>query len=148
LGLVATVRWLAENNLEASGITVNLKTSGRQRRLPPQIEATLFRVIQEAISNITKHSHAKSTKISLQFKKNVISVHIIDDGVGFDVDEAISSKDRPRGLGLLGMKERVAIMNGTLDILSRLDGSGTEIVIIIPVNREASDGKDKNIDRR
>jgi len=134
LGLVTAVRWLAENNLETLGITVNLKKPGRERRLPPRIETTLFRVIQEAVNNIAKHSHAKNTYISLQFKKNVTRVHIRDDGQGFDVEEAIASKDRPRGLGLVGMRERVASVNGHLDIQSHPGGEGTEIIIEIPLN--------------
>lgn len=136
LGLVAAVRWLTENNLETSGIVVNFKTLGRQRRLLPLKETTLFRVIQEAVNNIAKHSHAKNTNISLQFKKNVIRVHIRDDGRGFNVEEAISSKDRPRGLGLVGMKERAAIVNGHLDIRSYPGGGGTEINIEIPLGQE------------
>ena len=140
LGLVTAVRWLAENNLETLGITVNLKKPGRERRLPPRIETTLFRVIQEAVYNIARHSYAKKASINLHFRKNSIRVHIMDDGAGFDVDEAISSKDRPRGLGLLGMKERVELVSGTLYIRSRLSGGGTEIDIEIPLNREVSYG--------
>jgi len=146
LGLVATIRWLSENNLEAAGITVNLKTSGRQRRLPPQIETTLFRVIQETISNITKHSRAKKVNINLHFRKHFIKVNIMDDGIGFDVDEAISSKDRPRGLGLLGMKERIQLTEGALSI--RASHSGTEINIKIPLNEEGFNGENKSINRR
>ncbi len=67
-------------------------------------------------------------------------VRIRDDGEGFDVEEAISSRDRPRGLGLLGMKERVELMNGTLSIRSCPDGGGTEIDIEIPTNREVGNG--------
>ncbi len=67
-------------------------------------------------------------------------VHIRDDGIGFDIEEAINSKDRPRGLGLLGMKERVELMNGTLDIRSGPGAGGTEINIEIPLNYEGSSG--------
>ncbi len=70
----------------------------------------------------------------MHFKKTSIGVHVRDAGRGFEVEEAISSKDRPRGLGLLGMKERVELMNGTLSILSRPDGGGTEIDIEIPLD--------------
>ena len=136
LGLVAAVRWLADNNLRAAGIKVIFKTVGRVRRLPHQLEATFFRVIQEAIGNIVKHAHAKNVSVSLHFKKSAIRVHIRDDGRGFDVEEAIASKDRPRGLGLLGMKERVELMSGTLSIRSRHDGGGTEIESEIPINSE------------
>ncbi len=134
LGLVAAIRWLVDNKLGAAGVTVNLKTTGQARRLAPQLETILFRVIQEAVYNIAKHAHAKNADVSLHFKKSVIGVRIRDDGRGFDVEEAISLKDRPRGLGLLGMKERVELTNGTLNIQSRPGGGGTEIDIEIPMN--------------
>jgi signal transduction histidine kinase len=139
LGLVAATRWLAERNLTTAGITVKLKTAGREKRLPPQLETTLFRVTQEVTSNIARHAQAKNVSISLYFKKKIIEVHITDNGRGFDVAEAISSKDRPRGLGLLGMKERVELINGTLSIRSH-PGGGTRIDIKIPLNYEVSNG--------
>jgi signal transduction histidine kinase len=146
LGLVAAARWLAEVNLEASGINVSFDISGRQRRLPPRIEATLFRVIQEAVNNISRHARARNAAISLGFKRNAIQVRIRDDGRGFDVDEAISSRERPRGLGLLGMKERISIVSGKIDIESHPGGGGTEIIIEIPLNKEAAGEQDKSTD--
>lgn len=133
LGLVAAARWLANNSLGAAGLNVNFKTTGRVKRLTPKMETILFRVIQEAVSNIARHAHAKNTDLTLRFKKDTIIVHIRDDGEGFDVEEAISSRDRPRGLGLLGMKERVELVHGVLNIRSR-PGSGTEVEIEIPLN--------------
>ncbi len=100
--------------------------------MSPQLEATLFRVIQEAINNIVKHARARNVIISMDFKKHAIGVRIQDDGRGFDVQEAINAKDRPRGLGLLGMKERVELANGKLTIQSHPGGNGTEINIEIP----------------
>lgn len=140
LGLVAATRWLTYNNLEQAGVMVNFKTIGQERRLPARLETTLFRVIQEAISNIVRHAHAKNAQVSLHFKKNTIEARVRDNGKGFDVNEAISSKDRPRGLGLLGMKERVKLVNGALNIQSRPAGGGTKINIIIPVDEDASNG--------
>jgi signal transduction histidine kinase len=141
LGLVAALRWLADSSLRAAGIKVSFKTTGRERRLPPQLETTLFRVIQEAAGNIVRHAHAKNVGVSLYFKKSAIRVQVRDDGRGFNVEEAVSSKDRPRGLGLLGMKERVGLMNGTLSIRSRPGDGGTEIDVEIPMNyEEVSDG--------
>ncbi len=140
LGLVAATRWLIDNNLRTAGITVSFKAAGRVRRLPSQLEVTLFRVIQEAVYNIAKHAEAKNASISLHFKKSVTRVRIGDDGRGFDVEEAISSKDRPRGLGLVGMKERVELMNGMLSIRSYPGGGGTDIDIEIPLRYNVSDG--------
>lgn len=134
LGLVAATRWLADKNLGVAGVTINFKTVGKERRLASQLEATLFRVVQEAVNNIAKHAHAKNAQISLHFKRGVVGVRIRDDGNGFDVEEAIRTKDRPRGLGLLGMKERVELVKGNLNIRSHAGGGGTEINIEIPLN--------------
>jgi signal transduction histidine kinase len=133
LGLVAATRWLADNILAVAGVKVDFKTIGRPRRLAPKLETCLFRVIQESINNMVRHAQAKNATIVLGFQKNAILLHIKDDGKGFDVEEAITSKDRPRGLGLLGMKERVALMNGTLDV--RSTSAGTEVEAKIPSSK-------------
>ncbi|MFC1905411.1 GAF domain-containing protein [Chloroflexota bacterium] len=137
LGLVSAIRWLVDNNLRAQGIFVDFKTTGRKKRIPPQIETTLFRVIQETVSNIARHSCAKNVTLNLHFKKEGVRVKINDDGKGFDVEEAINSRERPRGLGLLGMRERVELMNGNLNIYSGC-GAGTEVNITIPADSEVS----------
>ena len=134
LGLVAAIEWLAEDNLEKAGIIVHLKTTGRAKRLGTQLETVLFRAIQEIVHNITRHADAKSAHINLHFKKSVVRVHVTDDGRGFDVEEAMNTKARPRGLGLLGMKERVELVKGSLCIRSRSGGGGTEINIEIPLS--------------
>ncbi len=136
LGLVAAVRWLADTGLRAAGIKVYFKVAGRTRRLSPRLEITLFRVIQEAVGNIARHAHAKNVWLSLHFEKRDIGIYIKDDGKGFNLEEAISSKDRPRGLGLLGMKERVELIGGILNIRSHQVGGGTEIDINISTNNE------------
>ena len=139
LGLVAATRWLLDKNLAAAGVAVKFKTEGKERRLPSRLETTLFRVIQEAVSNIARHAAAKNADVALYFKKKAIAIRVRDDGKGFDVDEAIRSRERPRGLGLLGMKERIEILKGALRISSR-PGAGTEIDINIPTDGEVSGG--------
>ena len=131
LGLVAATRWLVDNRLQSKGVEISFKTVGRVRRLSPQHQTTLFRVIQEAVSNITRHAHASSVDVSLHFKKTGVRVRIMDDGCGFDIEEAITCKQRPRGLGLLGMKERIDLVNGTLSIHS-CHRVGTTIDMEIP----------------
>jgi signal transduction histidine kinase len=143
MGLVSAARWLAENNLEPAGVAVEFRTVGKARRLAPDLEVTLFRVIQEAMNNITRHAGARKARVVLNFRKASIVVQVSDDGRGFDVDEAINAKDRPRGLGLLGMRERVELVNGTIDIRSE-PGGGTLIEVKIPIREEANDGKDKS----
>lgn len=148
LGLVAAIRSLATNMLGAEGIAFSFRTSGRVRRLPSSSEASLYRAIQEAITNIVRHSNAKNAVIVIKFTRNDINIHIDDDGCGFDVEEAINSRERPRGLGLLGMKERVEFMGGRLDIHSQPNSRGTSIdiqiplVCYVPVNSVRADGKE------
>ncbi|MFC2059764.1 sensor histidine kinase [Chloroflexota bacterium] len=76
----------------------------------------------------------------LYFQKSSIKVCIKDDGRGFNVEKAINSKDRPIGLGLLGMKERVGLVNGTFGIESSPGGNGTKINIEIPISQEVGNG--------
>jgi signal transduction histidine kinase len=135
LGLVAALRWLVDNSLSTAGISVDFKTTGKQRRLPLKLETTLFRVLQEATTNIVRHAHANNAIIILNFKKRSIAARIKDNGKGFNVEKAVSSRERPQGLGLLGMKERTELMRGTLNIRSQA-GCGTEIDIVVPVNNE------------
>jgi signal transduction histidine kinase len=98
LGLVSAVRWLAENSSKKHGFNIRFTKKGRTKRLPSQIETTIFRVIQEAISNIAKHAQCKNAKVNINFKPNSIGVYVKDDGKGFNVEEAINSKAR-KGLG-------------------------------------------------
>ena len=146
MGLVSAARWLAENNLEAGGVAVEFRTVGRPRRLQPEIEVAMFRVIQEAMNNILRHAGARNAKVVLYFRKKSLGIHVSDDGKGFDVDEAINAKDRPRGLGLLGMKERVELVKGTLNIKSEPGGKGTVVEVKIPIE-EGYDGQDKSAGR-
>jgi len=141
LGLVAAVRWYAENRLGPTGTRVYLETEGTERRLPSQIETAVFRVAQEALTNVARHAEAENAAISLSFEDTMLRVAIEDDGKGFDVAAVERSADSTRGLGLLGMRERVALLNGSLTIDSAPD-SGTIVSVQVPVTaeREASDG--------
>ena len=134
LGLVSAARWLADNNLRHIGIRVAFTTRGEMRRLPSAQEMGLYRVIEAVIANIVRHAGARQVRINLSFKQRTVAVRITDDGSGFDVEEAIASKDRPRGLGLIGMRERVNLMNGTLEISSS-PGKGTRVHVEIPLQK-------------
>lgn len=131
LGLMAAVRSLVDSHLKVVGVKFSFRTTGKVRRLPATLEVALFRVIQEAINNIARHAHANTADVGVHFKQDGIKVSIKDDGIGFDFQEAISSKDGLRGLGLLGMRERVELMKGSLVIKSSY-GRGTEIDIEVP----------------
>jgi len=143
MGLVPAARWLVENTLQPAGIRVQFRTGGQPRRLPAHVEASLYRIMQEAVNNIVRHAHAKHVELGVHFREGVVAVHIRDDGRGFDVEEAINAKDRPRGLGLMGMQERAAQVGGTLSMRSRPDGGGTDIDITIPFSEVRPDGQDQ-----
>ena len=138
-GLMAAIRSLVDSHLKVAGVKVSFKTTGKVRRLPATLEVALFRVIQEALNNIARHAHANTADVNVYFKKDGIKVSIKDDGTGFNFQEAISSKDGLRGLGLLGMRERVELMNGSLVIKSS-PGHGTEITMEVPLTSGVGDG--------
>ena len=139
LGLVPALRSLIETSLKETGIKVSMRTSGKLRRLPPQVEIALFRVVQEALNNIVKHARAHKIKIVLNFGSESLKITIEDDGIGFNVQDVVISGTKPRGLGLLGMKERMGLISGALNIKST-PGSGTEITVEAPVNGRESNG--------
>lgn len=139
LGLVAAINWYAENYLEAAGVKAHLETVGVDRRLSVEIETALFRIIQEAATNVVRHAGADSASIDLEFKEESVAIRIKDNGSGFDLDQVMRSNDKGRGLGLLSMRERVEFLGGKLSIQSR-PGFGTQVAAEIPIDREISNG--------
>jgi signal transduction histidine kinase len=135
LGLVSAIRWYAERHLEPRGIAVRCEFSGFGSRLMPELETALFRVTQEAITNIAKHSGAETVLIQCLQRDNRISIEIEDDGKGFVPANLPPPSARERGLGLLGMRERVELFGGTLE-LDSAPGSGTRIAVSVPVVQE------------
>jgi signal transduction histidine kinase/HAMP domain-containing protein len=152
LGLVPALRWLTETRLESKGVRVKVTANTKNASpgcandshlLSPEVETALYRVIQEAINNIARHSAARNVEIGLQCNNGVVSVNIVDDGIGFDVSEVsegalmeIDDEGNPlpvntRGLGLLGMQERILLLEGEIDIVST-PGKGTQISIKVP----------------
>jgi signal transduction histidine kinase len=103
-----------------------------ERRLPPAIEVLLFRVTQEALTNMVKHARARHAWVELALDAAGVTLSIRDDGIGFDVDGLRRKRGADRGLGLLGMRERVAYHHGWIDIRSR-PGDGVRITLGIPI---------------
>jgi two-component system sensor histidine kinase DegS len=101
-------------------------------RFSPYVEIALFRIIQEVIVNIARHAEAENVFVIFQIREKSISVDIEDDGRGFDVQSALKQTEDGSGLGLLGMRERVNLLDGKLDILSA-PGEGSRITIQIPI---------------
>lgn len=132
LGLISALRWYTENRLEVLNIKARVEITGEEIQLPPQIEIALFRVVQEAITNIARHASARNVILSVDYQESAISIEVEDDGRGFDT-EAISFKaGQVQGLGLLGMNERITLLGGKLDIESQ-PNSGTRLIIEVPL---------------
>ncbi len=133
LGLEAAIRWLLDKHLWVKGITYFLNITGdSDRRFDPHLEATLFRIIQEAIVNIARHSEAENVVVIMKIGANEINLDIEDDGKGFDIRSALKRTEDGRGLGLMGLKERVYLRDGKVLICSQ-PGSGTRISLWIPL---------------
>jgi signal transduction histidine kinase len=135
LGLVSAIRWYAERHLKPRGIAVRCEFSGFGSRLMPELETALFRVVQEAITNIAKHSGADTVLIQCLQRDDRISIEIEDDGKGFLPASLPPPAARERGLGLMGMRERVELFGGTLE-LDSAPGSGTRIAVSVPAVQE------------
>jgi signal transduction histidine kinase len=132
LGLVAALRSHAERLFNGSGITFNLDSSGLVKRLPPSIETALYRIFQEALSNIIRHSGADQVKVTLIRRDGFFEGEIADNGRGFDTEIIERKVNSPHGLGLLGMRERVAQCGGSMELISG-KGEGTRIQVRIPL---------------
>ena len=147
LGLIAAVQWHVENYLRPTGIEAHFETEGEERRLPLQVETALFRIVQEASTNIVRHAEAESASVTLEFNDSSIAIHIEDDGKGFDIREVMSKREGGRGLGLLGMRERAEFLGGTCSLWSR-PGFGTQFDIEIPIDEVSQYDQDTSTDSR
>lgn len=134
LGLEAAIRWYAERYLAGAGIAVRCEFNGLEQRLPPDIETATFRLVQEALSNVVRHASADLVLLQASLSDGRLTIEIEDDGVGFDQGNIVRSPDSLRGVGLLGMQERIEILGGEMTIDSA-PGSGTRVLFSIPVAR-------------
>jgi len=133
LGLEASIRWLLDKHLWERGITYFYNIIGDHGgRFDPHFEVTLFRIIQEVIVNIARHAEAENVFFIMKIGDHDIKVDIEDDGKGFDVRSALKRTEDGRGLGMLGMKERVYLMDGKVLICSE-PGCGTRISLWVPL---------------
>ncbi len=129
LGLVPALRSYIKSRLQAKNIKVQLHFLELKDRLLPEVEITLFRVIQEAITNILRHSGASMVEVRLAIKNSTIIATVADNGTGFDVEAAFEAPD---SWGLRGIRERLTVVGGELDIESKA-GYGTRIEVRIPL---------------
>ena len=135
LGLGAAIESLAESHAAATELDVNLdlalahEDGVAPKRLERELESAIYRVIQEALTNVAKHAHADRVWIEVAEDADSLLIVVRDDGTGFDMN------DRGRGFGLVGIRERIALQGGSLAIVSS-PGAGTEVRGRIPIHPE------------
>lgn len=138
LGLAVALQVHANQVFNHSEVLFEMDTSRMKSRLPAELETLLYRVFQEALNNIVRYANARRVKLSLAGENGLFEGEVRDDGCGFDPRAIRIEPNNPRGLGLLGMQERVALSGGKIEIQSQ-PGKGTCIRISIPFSEMKSD---------
>lgn len=129
IGLVAALRWMVERTNERGLFKTDLQIKGNPVSLASHVETTLFRIAQEALTNVGKHAHATHVSVLLDYADDPL-MSIADDGVGFDPTAMLNSTNLRTSWGLLGMQERVSLINANLEINSQ-PGHGTKLTVYL-----------------
>lgn len=130
LGLPATIEWYLKGFGRRHGVRIELLQDGVDERLPPETEAGIYRIVQEALTNVAKHAQATTCRVFMQRLTNTVLVTIEDDGIGFRPEE-VNVPGASRGIGLVGIRERVTQLRGELRLESG-PGKGTRLTVEIP----------------
>jgi signal transduction histidine kinase/CheY-like chemotaxis protein len=132
-GLEGALRWLADQQSQATGVAIECRFAGLDRRPHATVEGACYRIAQEALNNASRHAKANQVVIDLKLRERLIRIAIRDDGQGFDADDAHARASRSGRLGLLGMAERAELAGGWLKVKS-VKGSGTTVSATFPVD--------------
>lgn len=132
LGLMPAVRWHVHTLTIPNSVRVSLDDNLREERLAPAIELACFRLVQEGVSNALRHSRASEITVSFRLQANRLQLSIDDNGMGFDVEETFRKSENLTSLGLLGMRERVAGLDGDFQLRST-PGAGTSLTASFPL---------------
>jgi len=131
LGLLPAIKWLAAELTKNYGTPMEVKVVGEPHQLSSEVELTLFRITQEALTNVQKHSGASRVGVVIEFSDKATKVTVNDDGKGFEIPERMGDLARSGRLGLAGMQERAQLLGGTLSINSER-GKGTSLTVNVP----------------
>ncbi len=129
LGLAAALRWLIRTTGEASGLDLTLTWPDDEVELDKESETLVFRIVQEALTNIVKHAEASRVRIAVQDAAQVLQVSITDNGRGFDAATVLAASDQ--GFGARGMRDRAELFGGRL-LIDSAPGEGTSILLELP----------------
>lgn len=134
-GLIAALRWHARQfERQQAGVRVDIRSSHGESRLSPEVEIALYRVCQESLNNVAKHARARQVRIALQRTRTLLTLAVEDDGIGFEAECWRNAAASHNGFGILGMRERIADLGGSLEVVSR-PGKGTTVRVRLPLAR-------------
>ena len=131
LGLVPAMEWLAAELEKNYGLETKVSITGEQQRLSPENELAVFRIAQEALSNVRRHSGASAVKVTIDFGADALTLVVSDNGRGFDMPQRTSDLAVSGKLGMIGMRERARLIGGTLVVQSEV-GMGTTVTLRVP----------------
>jgi two-component system sensor histidine kinase DegS len=131
LGLNPTLKKSVEDYEQKTGIASNLTISGKDQRIAPHLEVTIFRAIQHLLTNVKQHAQATHIQVNLTVQDDRAMVSVEDDGIGFNVNEAISNSRQRKTIGLISLQEQVEMLGGELEIDSS-PGKGTRVRFWLP----------------
>jgi signal transduction histidine kinase len=136
VGLTSATEWLIEGYTKRTGIEVSLKIPVQPKRLPRYVELTVFRILQEALTNIYRHSKSARAEVSIEVNSHEVTLVVRDYGKGIPIETLsnFNAHGTHVGIGLAGMKERIRQLGGKLEIKS--NGAGTEVAVNIPMVSE------------
>lgn len=137
LGLLATLRWYAGEIKSRYGLPITIISNDHERKIPPNLRVVLFRIAQEAITNVVRHANASQVELSLSITKTQANLVVEDDGMGFDVQATLRAWGGRPCWGLLGMMERANLVGGTCQIIST-PGQGTQVKVSVEIPEELS----------
>ncbi|HEX9111030.1 MAG TPA: sensor histidine kinase [Terriglobales bacterium] len=140
-GLASAVRWYVDGFSERSKIKVDMEIPGEFRRLPDQMEITIFRLVQECLTNIHRHSGSDSAKIAIREEDDSVIIEVKDAGKGISLEKQLELSSGRTGVGFRGMRERLRQFGGDLDIQS--DSRGTCVKAKLPVQPAAPASEDR-----
>ncbi|TVY09326.1 sensor histidine kinase [Paenibacillus cremeus] len=132
LGLVPTLRKFVQDYEEKTKIRTKFEVIGKEMRLPSGMEVAVYRLVQEAFSNVMKHANASHVALELTFQQQMVKATITDNGGGFIVDNIDKKIGQGSHYGLMGMRERVELLEGRMELQSTV-GAGTKLSMVIPV---------------
>lgn len=131
LGLIPALRSLTNNLERTDGTLADFTVIGEERRLTNEIELSLFRIVQEALNNVSKHAQATAVNVSAEFTWKGIKLTVSDNGQGFELRGSMDDLPRIGQLGLMGMQERVWLLGGSIEVISK-PGQGTTLKVDVP----------------